>query len=90
MIRGDPPRKKIVSKADACDKHCLVQEIVLTIKMVPGQGVQVSGPIHDKGLCYAMLELARDAIKDHKPNSILPVAAFQVNGNPNPRAQIVP
>ncbi len=60
-----------------------VAEIILTIKMSPSQAVQVSGPINDKGLCYAMLELARDAIKDHKPQAIIPVAGFQVNPNPN-------
>jgi hypothetical protein len=27
--------------------------------------VSVSGPIGQKGLCYQMLECARDAIKDH-------------------------
>lgn len=27
--------------------------------------VQVSGPIHDKMVCYALLGCAHDAIKDH-------------------------
>jgi hypothetical protein len=27
--------------------------------------VNVNGPIHNKGLCYLMLECARDAVKDH-------------------------
>ena len=27
--------------------------------------VNVNGPINNKGLCYLMLECARDAIKDH-------------------------
>jgi hypothetical protein len=27
--------------------------------------VNVSGPVHNKGLCYLMLECARDAVKDH-------------------------
>jgi hypothetical protein len=27
--------------------------------------VNVNGPVHNKGLCYLMLECARDAIKDH-------------------------
>lgn len=31
----------------------------------PGSPVSVSGPIGDKGLCYAMLGLARDAIQEH-------------------------
>ena len=27
--------------------------------------VNVNGPINNKGLCYLMLECARDAVKDH-------------------------
>jgi hypothetical protein len=27
--------------------------------------VNVNGPVHNKGLCYLMLECARDAVKDH-------------------------
>ncbi len=36
----------------------------LTINLSPQGGVQVLGPITNKGLCYMMLELARDAIRD--------------------------
>lgn len=36
---------------------------VLTITLDDG-GVHVEGPINDKMLCYALLEHARDAIKD--------------------------
>ncbi len=27
--------------------------------------VNVNGPVHNKGLCYMMLECAKDAIRDH-------------------------
>jgi hypothetical protein len=27
--------------------------------------VNVNGPVHNKGLCYLMLECAKDAIRDH-------------------------
>ena len=30
--------------------------------------VNVNGPVHNKGLCYLMLECARDAVKDHVDN----------------------
>jgi hypothetical protein len=30
--------------------------------------VNVNGPIHNKGICYLMLECARDAVKDHIDN----------------------
>jgi hypothetical protein len=40
--------------------------IVLTITMDDRQtGVTVEGPVDQKTVCYAMLELARDAIVDH-------------------------
>ena len=39
--------------------------IVLTITWDgPGNPVSVNGPIQDKMLCYAMLELAKDAIRE--------------------------
>lgn len=37
----------------------------------PPAGVQVTGPIQDKMLCYALLELAKDAIRDFKPSTIV-------------------
>lgn len=41
----------------------------LTITLDPaGRGVQVRGPIHDKMICYAMLEMAKDAIRAHDPS----------------------
>ena len=40
--------------------------VTLTIQWVgPGHPVQVNGPINDKMLCYALLELARDAIREY-------------------------
>jgi hypothetical protein len=27
--------------------------------------VNVNGPVHNKGLCYMMLECAKDAVRDH-------------------------
>lgn len=29
--------------------------------------IRVHGPIHDKILCFGLLELAKDAIKNYKP-----------------------
>jgi hypothetical protein len=34
------------------------------------RAVQVTGPIADKPACYAMLEMAKDAIRDYKPSPI--------------------
>jgi hypothetical protein len=31
--------------------------------------VNVNGPVNNKGLCYLMLECARDAVKDHIDNA---------------------
>lgn len=36
---------------------------VLTISL-DEKGIRVEGPVTDKMLCYAMLEMARDAIKE--------------------------
>lgn len=37
----------------------------LVITLTPDGAVTVEGPIADKPLSYALLEMARDAIKDH-------------------------
>lgn len=37
----------------------------VTITWTPGQPANVTGPINDKAACYAMLEMAKDAIRDH-------------------------
>jgi len=44
------------------EKECLR----LTIEWGgPGTPIKVTGPVHDKMLCYAMMEGAKDAIRDH-------------------------
>ena len=40
-------------------------QLVITLKGVAG--VEVHGPIADKVLCYGMLEMAKDAIREFKP-----------------------
>jgi hypothetical protein len=42
----------------------------------PGTRITVNGPVSDKGVCYAMLELAKDAIREHveKNQSLVAVA----------------
>lgn len=39
-------------------------DITLTITQTADGTVSVNGPIQNRPLCYAMLELARDCIKD--------------------------
>jgi hypothetical protein len=39
------------------------QAVELKISMAPGQQPEITGPLQDKMLCYAMLEIARDAIQ---------------------------
>jgi hypothetical protein len=42
------------------------QVIELRISQVMGSNtVNVTGPVDNKMLCYSLLEMARDAIKDH-------------------------
>ena len=43
-----------------------MNEVQLVITLKP-TGVEVSGPIGDKVLCYGLLESAKDAIRDFKP-----------------------
>lgn len=57
-----------------------MNKIVLTIEMVPGQQPQVTGPLDNKLLCYGLLEIAKEAIRDFKPPEIIPVTGFQING----------
>lgn len=52
----------------------------LTITLNPDKTVGVSGPLGDKLLCYALLEMAKDAIREWRPPVILPAAALPENG----------
>jgi hypothetical protein len=36
----------------------------LVIELLPGGKINVNGPINDKMLCYAMMELAKDCIRE--------------------------
>jgi hypothetical protein len=47
----------------------------LRIEFMTSGEVFVHGPIDDKMLCYALLEMARDAVKDHKASAIVPPPA---------------
>ena len=49
----------------------------LVINVVNGQ-IQVTGPIHDKVLCYGLLEAAKDAIRDFKSDAH-PLALPKIN-----------
>ena len=40
-----------------------MQQVELIIRVVKGE-VMVHGPIHDKVLCYGLLECAKDAVRD--------------------------
>lgn len=52
-------------------------KVTLSITFDPQtKGTTVTGPIEDKMLCYAMLEIARDSIKDFKPAEIQTVPSL--------------
>lgn len=42
----------------------LPEGLELVIKVVDGQ-VRVAGPVGDKVVCYALLECAKDAVRDY-------------------------
>ena len=37
----------------------------IMIEMREDGSVAISGPVNDRGLCYLMLELAKDAVREH-------------------------
>lgn len=48
----------------------------MVITLMDNGSVQVQGPLANKMLCYGILEMARDAIKDYKPPIITPVVGM--------------
>jgi hypothetical protein len=57
----------------------------LVIEMDPNGRVNVSGPIGNKMLCYAMLECAKDAIREYMIKNqspiVIPTQPIVGNGN---------
>jgi hypothetical protein len=54
----------------------MASDTTLSITINENGSVSVNGPIDDKMLCYALLELARDAVKDfQKPEPKIQPAA---------------
>ena len=39
--------------------------ITLKIELEENGSISISGPIHDKILCYGLLESAKDAVREH-------------------------
>lgn len=50
---------------DTREERPAPKAVQILITMAPNGGVQVTGPIDNKLLCYGLLDCARDAIKDH-------------------------
>jgi len=48
-----------------------MNQLIITFDENTG-AVNVNGPITNRGMCYLMLEMARDAIKDYVPPNVLP------------------
>lgn len=46
-------------------------ETTIVIKLKTDGNVDITGPIHDKILCYGLLEVAKSIIKDYKPSPII-------------------
>jgi hypothetical protein len=61
----------------------MIHNLVITYDDQSGN-MNVNGPVQNKGLCYLMLECARDAVKDHvdKNQPVAVPAAPQSNGLP--------
>jgi hypothetical protein len=50
--------------------------ITIVIEMIENQPVRVTGPLHDKNLCYTLLFEAALAIKDYDPKLVTPTAVL--------------
>jgi len=48
--------------------------ITIVIELHEGKPVQVTGPLHDKNLCFRLLFEAALAIKDYEPKLVSPAA----------------
>ena len=51
----------------------------MIIELLPGGKLNITGPLSDKVLCYGLLELAKEVIRENKtvsPQQIIPVAAM--------------
>lgn len=44
--------------------------ITATVENNAVAGVRVAGPVQDKMLCYGMLEMAKDAVREFKPSPV--------------------
>ena len=47
------------------------QNVSLTINLFPDGRINVTGPLHNVGMCYMLLEMARDCVKDNKDKARL-------------------
>lgn len=41
---------------------------IMTISVDHAGNIRVNGPVHNKMMCYGLLEAAKDAVRDYKPN----------------------
>lgn len=48
----------------------VTQPIELKITWNPGEAPQISGPIADKVLCYGLIGILQEVIKDFKPEDV--------------------
>ena len=71
-----PPPKKVNMQPEEF-------RLIITHNMRTGM-TNASGPIKNKGLCYMLLELGRDTIKEYHDNpknkSLIEVPSIQVSG----------
>lgn len=67
-------------------KVARMQQPKLVIEILPDGRLNVNGPIENKMLCYGMLELAKDAIRDHAEKNrsmIVPVKTLPLHPQGN-------
>jgi hypothetical protein len=58
--------------------------VQLVISLLPGGQINVNGPVGNKILCYGMLDLAKDAIRDYVGKSpLILVPEIKFPNHPN-------
>lgn len=45
--------------------------VVITITMSTRGEININGPLHDKVLCYGLLGIAHDLVRDFKPQQLV-------------------
>lgn len=52
--------------------------VTITVTVTEAGQIQVTGPLHDKATCYALLECAKDVVRSQAQPVVVPAAPADV------------